>query len=64
MLRILKSEIDDPLQFGYMNGLKTGGRYLVFLNKNIATIFTTTNFQKQFFDKERLSSCRSLRQSE
>jgi len=66
--KLLKGSGGDTLGFGYMEGLKTGKKYLVFLNKNSAesklTIFTTTNFQKQFSDKTRLSECRKLQLAE
>jgi len=60
----LKGRTDDVLSFGYMKGLKMGKKYLIFVNKNTLesklTIFTTTNFQKQFSDKENLSECKKL----
>ncbi len=61
--KILKGNVSSPIKFGYMNGLKTGKRYLVFLSKDASTIFTSSRFQKQFFNKPRLNACKKIQQA-
>jgi len=50
--RVIKDDINSSVNFGYMNGLETGKKYLVFLNKNSADaktiIFTSTHFRNEF----------------
>lgn len=66
--QVIKGDINGSVNFGYMSGLKTGKKYLVFLNKNSAknkaVIFTSTNFQKQFSNKATLSECEKVQLAE
>jgi len=62
VIKFFKGKTTDEFNFGYMQGLKTGRQYLVFLNSNNidskSTIFTGTNLQKQYADKTTLAECR------
>lgn len=62
VFKAIKGDIKHSVNFGYMAGLVTGERYLVFLKKNNidnkAVIFTSSQFQKQFSDKTTLAICK------